>query len=174
MTKSGQLAAHRTDNELHLALEVIKPTAQQKQTAEDARARSDQHWPETLQRQAGLWALDYFERTHRVILLLCNDQSCVNRVIADVEQAACRFFPDDTVMRLWFFRFATVDIISHGKMALECLRRGEGSEGLYSWLGFYREVLNGGPAYSDRLIDPIRLNQFAGLPVLSNPSSGTS
>jgi hypothetical protein len=161
MTRSDQLAAHRTDNELHLSLEVIKPTAQQKQTAGDARARSDQQVPETVQRQAGLWALDYFERTHLVILLLCDDQSALNRVIADVEQAACRFFPDNTLMRLWFFRFASVDIISHGKMALECLRRGEGLKGLDSWLKFYRGVLNGDPACFGRLVGPIRLNQLA-------------
>jgi hypothetical protein len=136
--------------ELHLRLEVINPTPEQKQAVEDARARFDQQVPETIQHQAGLWALDYFERTHRVILSLYDDESAVNRVIGDVEQAARRFFPDDALMRLWFFRFASVDIISHGEMALESLRRGDGLKGLGNWLGFYREVLNGDPACFDR------------------------
>jgi hypothetical protein len=173
MTASGELAAHSTDNELHLSLEVINPTPQQKQAVEDARARFDQQVLETVQLQAGLWALDYFERTHRVMLWLCDDESAANRVVADLEQAARRFFPNDTLMRLWFLRFASVDIISHGKMALECLRRGEGLKGLDNWLRFYRGVLNGDPAYLDRLVDPVRLHQLAGFAVLSKPSSET-
>jgi hypothetical protein len=173
MTTSDQLAVHRTDNELHLSLEVINPTVEQKQTVEDAHARFGRQVPETVQRQAGLWALDYFETTHRVILWLCDDESAVNRVVADVEQAARRFFPNDTLMRLWFCRCASVDIISHGKMALECLRRGEGLNGLDTWLGFYREMLTSDSACFDRLVGPIRLDQLPGFPVLSNPSSET-
>ena len=169
MTASGELAAHSTDNELHLSLEVIKPTPQQKRAGEDARARFDQQVPETVQRQAGLWVLDYFERTHRVMLWLGDDQSAANRVVADVEQAARRFFPNDTLMRLWFLRFASVDIISHGKMALECLRRGEGLKGLDNWLGFYREMLNSDPANLNRLVDPARLNRLGGCPAFSKP-----
>jgi hypothetical protein len=163
MTTSDQSAAHWSNNELHLGLQVINPTAEHKQNVENARARFDKQVPETIQHQAGLWALDYFERTHQGILWLCDEQSAVNQVIGDVEQAARRFFPDDALMRCWFFRFATVDIISHGKVALECLRQGEGLIGLDNWLGFYREVLNDDPACFDRLVDPVGLNQLARL-----------
>jgi hypothetical protein len=95
--------ARWSQDELRLALEGLNPTPGQKRAIEAARARFDQQVPETIQRQAGLWALDYFERTHRVILSLWHNESAVNRVIAsstgDVEQAARSFFPDDAPMR---------------------------------------------------------------------------
>ena len=166
---------HWSQDELRPAFEVLNPTPEQKQVVEVARARFDQQVPETIQRQAGLWALDYFERTHRLILSLWHDESAINRVMAssphDVERAARSFFPDDAPMRLWFLRFASVDILSHGKMAIECVRGGDGLQGVDNWLGFYREVLSSGPAYVDRLGDPGRLNQLAGRLAFSKPRS---
>ena len=150
---------------------MLNPTSEQKRAVGAARVTFGLQVPETIQRQAGLWALDYFERTHRVILSLWHDESAVNRVIAslpeDVEQAARSFFPDDAPMRLWFFRFASVDILSHGKIAIKCLRRGDGLQGLDNWLRFYREVLNSDPACLDRLVDPVSLNHLTGIEVPS-------
>ena len=77
----SEALAHRIQTN-HAAVEVLNPTTKQERVVEATRPGSDQQMPETIQREARLWALDYFERTHHVILSLFHDESAVNRVIA--------------------------------------------------------------------------------------------